>query len=391
MFTLIGNAFLALFAIDAGLSVLDECLKLWNLEFLAGVRNAVALSVVVALVPTYVLVAASPRLSARIFLPPILVGAWLALGAVPLQLAFEDPASFAMAASLIQLAVAALAYATVFARSGSRTALIESSAPGPAFAPLRFAGFAGGALVLGPPFLAAYLVLAAVTWIESGTAGFVMLDREGVHLSERHYQKQDREIRLVGMMHIGRRDVYERIFDSFELKSTVVLAEGVSDESHLLEAEISYRKLAEQLDLVVQERVSQHYPEAPDAWPHVLHRDMDVSDFSDETVEFLRLVGALADALDDPEAMLEKLQDLSQIPRAGETVMHDILTRRNERLLAEIEAALSDYERVVVPWGALHMPWIERGIERLGFERIDSRDHLFIDWDRILKAIAARS
>jgi hypothetical protein len=85
--------------------------------------------------------------------------------------------------------------------------------------------------------------------------------------------------------------------------------------------------------------------------------------------------------------MLEKLRDPSWIPQASETVVHDILTRRNERLLGEIEAALSDYERVVVPWGALHMPWIEREIERLGFERTDSRHHLFIDWDRVLKAI----
>ena len=150
-------------------------------------------------------------------------------------------------------------------------------------------------------------------------------------------------------------------------------------------------ELAEQLDLVVQEPVSRHYEEAPGDWPHILRRDMDVSEFSDETVNFIRKAGAFADAFDDPEAMLEKLQDPSSFPQASETVMHDILTRRNERLLGEIEAALSDYERVVVPWGALHMPWIEQQIEELGFERTDSRQRLFIDWDRILNAIEGGS
>ncbi len=145
MFMLIGNAFLALFAIDAGLSVLDEVEKLSGLEGIARLRNAVAFSVVVALAPIYLMVAASPRLPARVFLPPIFVGGWMALGAAPLQLAFEDLASLGMTLSLIQLAVAALAYVTVFAHGGWRTGLVDSSsARGPAFAPMRFAGLAGG-------------------------------------------------------------------------------------------------------------------------------------------------------------------------------------------------------------------------------------------------------
>ena len=389
----IGNSFLALFAIDAGLSVLDGLLRLSGFEGLPFLRNAVAIAVALTLVPVYLLVAASPRLPAAVFLPPLFVGAWLSLGAVPLQLWFDDLASLDLAASLIQLAAAGLAYATVYLRSGRRTAAFDSSAArGPTFAPLRFAGLAGGAVVLGPPLLAAYLVLALTTLIESSTGGFVQVDRHGIYLVENHYRKADREIRLVGMMHIGNAEVYEQIFDSFELPETVVLEEGVTDDSHLLESTLSYGKLADSLQLVVQQRVSSHFEERSSEWPRILHRDMDVSEFSDETLEFVHKVAVVANALDDPEAMLEKLQeDPSWLPARSDTVLHDILTRRNERLLGEIEDALLDYERVIVPWGALHMPWLEHEIEQRGFARTHSERRLFIGWEGIVNALKEQS
>jgi len=388
MFIPIGNAFLLLFAIDAGLSILDGLLKLSGFEGITFLRNLFASSVIVAFVPVYLLVAASPRLPARVFLPPIFVGAWLSLGAAPLPLAFDDPAHFDLAASLIQLSVAGLAYATVYARAGGRTGFLDSiSARGPAFAPLRFAGLAGGAVVIGPPLLAAYAVLALMTLIESSTGGFVQVDRHGIHLVESHYGKGDHEIRLVGMMHVGTAKVYEQIFDSFELPATVVLEEGVTDKSHLLESELSYGMFADRLQLVVQEPVSSHFEEKSSAWPRVLHRDMDISEFSDETLDFVQKMTIVAKALDDPEAILEKLQDPSWLPQSSETVMHDILTRRNERLLEEIEDALLDYERVIVPWGALHMPWIEHQIQQRGFTQTHSEKRLFIDWGRVANAL----
>ena len=324
--------------------------------------------------------------------PPIFVGAWLALGAAPLRLSLDDFASFELMTCLIQLAVAGLAFATVYLRAGGRTGLLDSTSEhAPVFAPLRFTGLAGGAVLLGPPLLAAYVVLALTTQIELSTGGFVQIDRHGIHLVESHYQSADREVRLVGMMHVGSGEVYERIFDSFELPATVVLEEGVTDESHLLESQLSYGKLADTLRLVVQEPVSSHFEEKSSDWPRILHRDMDVSEFSDDTLDFVHKMAILADSLDDPEAILEKLRDPSWLPQNSDSVMHDILTRRNERLLEEIEDALLDYERVVVPWGALHMPWIEHQVQQRGFARTHSKKHLFVDWGRIANALKERA
>ena len=66
----------------------------------------------------------------------------------------------------------------------------------------------------------------------------------------------------------------------------------------------------------------------------------------------LRALGALVQQLDAAEI---------------EAVEEDFLIRRNGNLLREIDAALADYRRVVVPWGALHLPEIERGVVERGF------------------------
>ena len=381
----IGNAFLALFAIDAGLSVLDDLLRAAGFEGFPLLRDAIALTVCVALPPMYLLVAASRRLPAAVFLPPIFVAAWLALGAAPLSLAFTDPADFALAASLIQLATAALAYATVYGRSGWRRGLLEpASSDEPGFAPARFACLAGAAVVLGPPLLVAYTVVGLTTWVDSSTAGFVQVQRDGIHLAERHYRRGDQEIRLVAMMHVGPAGLYEQIFASFELPQTVVLEEGISDHAQLIQGGFSYQKLAEKLDLIEQRRPNP--PQEPGGWPHLRHSDIDVSDLSPETLDFLRKMALLVDALDDPESLREMLEDPASLPQASDDVMDEILMRRNHVVLRAIETALIDYERVIVPWGALHMPWLEEQIQASGFEESGSLQRRFLDWNRVRRA-----
>ena len=90
------------------------------------------------------------------------------------------------------------------------------------------------ALVLTPPLMAGYLVVWALTWAQATTAGFLVFDLQGISLAERRYQREDRQIRLVGMMHIGEPDAYGQLFDSFARESPLVLEEGVRDESQIL-------------------------------------------------------------------------------------------------------------------------------------------------------------
>jgi hypothetical protein len=74
---------------------------------------------------------------------------------------------------------------------------------------------------------------------------------------------------------------------------------------------------------------------------------------------------------------------------AGRLVLveRDILHLRNEHLLSEIEAALEEYERLVVPWGALHLPFIERAILERGFHPTASTRHRLISWGSVAREI----
>ncbi|MGA7395292.1 MAG: hypothetical protein WBW78_21790 [Terrimicrobiaceae bacterium] len=62
-------------------------------------------------------------------------------------------------------------------------------------------------------------------------------------------------------------------------------------------------------------------------------------------------------------------------------VMNDILFARNQRLAAEIESSLRDYRRVIVPWGAMHLPEIESWLEARNFvEREESERRALGFW-----------
>ena len=48
-------------------------------------------------------------------------------------------------------------------------------------------------------------------------------------------------------------------------------------------------------------------------------------------------------------------------------VFDDILAKRNTRLLAEFDKRIGEYETIVVPWGAQHMPGLEAAVRQRGF------------------------
>jgi hypothetical protein len=47
--------------------------------------------------------------------------------------------------------------------------------------------------------------------------------------------------------------------------------------------------------------------------------------------------------------------------------MKDILDHRNVHLIGAIEEALTSHDFVVVPWGAMHLPAIEKQLVDWGF------------------------
>ena len=64
-----------------------------------------------------------------------------------------------------------------------------------------------------------------------------------------------------------------------------------------------------------------------------------------------------------------------------------MLARRNVHLVEELQGALADYDRVIVPWGALHLPYVQQQLLAMGFTPTDRTNHPLIAWNTLAGAL----
>jgi uncharacterized protein YbaP (TraB family) len=366
------------FGVDAVLSVLDEVLT----GVPPLVWSSVAATTLLFVPLAYAALALSSQIPIRIFLPLLVTAVWLKLGAAPLVL-WTGVERLSLAASLVQLAAAAAALLAVRRHSGGQSwLLLPQPVSESRFSRARFATLGIGGVVVGPLALVAYGLLALASFAHALTGGFLTIDLQGVELAERTYREDGREIRLVGMMHVGEAGRYESLYDSFAREGTVVLEEGVTDEKGLLENIPSYEKMAGRLGLRQQSPISRYFEELGAEWPHVRHADIDAAELSAETIELIERMSVVWSA-DDPIASLRASRSASVQPDELQRLMADLIDLRNRHLLGAIDEALDRYPNVVVPWGALHMPGIEEQLLARGFRTTGETAHRFVTWSRV--------
>ena len=390
------NTVLGLSGADAALSFADELLRATTgATALALPRNLLAHAALYALATTWPVMLATPRLPASVFVPLGVVTFWLTLGAAPLPLWIDAGHGLALVGCALQLGVVALAFAIVRARSAGRSWWFTEDGPErPAFAWRHSLAFGAALAVLGPLALVGYGGVAIATWTQTITHGFVHFGITGVSLADRHYQRDGREIRLVGMMHIGDPDAYRALTKSFSQESTVVLAEGVSDREQRLASTLEYGRAARALGLAPQEHLTSYLAEGdgPDApvppWPIVRHADVDASAFSAETLECLRWASRVWESEDVASALREIMRGArEQGPEQLQAFQAEVVGLRNRHLLKEIEGAVGEFDHVVVPWGALHLPEIEQAVLAMGFAETSRELHPLFAWSTVLAAL----
>ena len=218
--------------------------------------------------------------------------------------------------------------------------------------------------------------------VEQSTANFLTIHSGGISLDERIFVKGDREIRLIGMIHVAKKGFYDGIAKALPASSDgVVLLEGVSDRDHLLKSKFGYERMASLFGIASQ-KDSSFTKKAIDGINQRLSdqakgikiekieyqpADVDLAEFKPETVRFMGIVGKLIGSPTLREALQTYSESLDDLKRNSGTVWGDILDKRNQHLLGQINLALQSHTLVVVPWGAAHMPEIQRQITKLGF------------------------
>ncbi len=392
---LLANLFVMAFAVDAGLSLIEELVR-WTTGSVALIplRDVVAEMVVVASIPYLLAIALTPRLPAAVLLPLALFGLWLNLGAAPLPIAIDSAQRVALTACVLQILAAGWALFTIRRTTAGNWLFTPESLRGPAFSARHTLGcLAVGAFILAPA-AGMYSLLYLGTTLQKATHGFIVFDFEGVSVADRRFRQQDREIQLVGMIHIGEQRAYSELFGSFATESTVVLAEGVTDDSNLMPTRLSYEGAAASLGLTPQRDI-EDYLDAAHAdtsisaeWPHIRHADVDVSTFSPTTIAFLQSATQLWNSNDLRTTLLELSNDpIFATPELLQNLQSELLDDRNAKLLVQLFDAIGEYQRVIVPWGALHLPAIEAEVIERGYTLDRSEQHALISWSALLAAV----
>jgi hypothetical protein len=386
------SLFWLVFFADAILSLTDEIASLaGDFPSLSVMRSAVALVVLGGSIAMAALVGLTPRAPKRTLVPLILF-TWWAGPAMAFPLAFWNMPHLALGLAVAQVWLAmTLWYVFRDGRGGRPFPLNEA----PAFS-WRYLLLAEPAtLLLSLVLVVVSTLLGLSTQLELLTGGYVRVRPDGIYLVERKFQSGDREVRLTGMMHVASREFYANLLTGIDpAVPSVVLVEGVTDRRRLLGGKtLSYERVAKFLNVTPQsksvfsqqiakglgEGESQGRDDAqvsrrsPGREVDFRHADVDVESFHPQTIAFILAVMGLFQSADLHQFASTLADPSSPITNesAQAQVMDDILFARNRRLTAEIESSLKVYRRVIVPWGAMHLPEIESWLETRNFVESD--------------------
>jgi hypothetical protein len=365
---------LGLFLADAVISLADDSLSVFlDIHALSVFRGIVLLFAMLMSVVTYGLMALTPMVPKRWFLPITLFSPVAALVLIPISTySYGWMPRLEWGVSICQVLVGLGIFCWV--RGGLKFGwpLVSESQLGlRSFSWQNLLLFVGANVVLVPPAVLVYLAVCASLAVSHFTEGFMALRPGGLTVQARKYVRNDgRTIQLFPMSHIADSDFYQKVSESFPSNS-VILMEGVTDEKNLLTNKISYKRMAKSLGLA-----EQHEKFAP-SQGQMVRADVDVDQFSSSTIGLLNLAMLVHSKGINVETLLA-LVEYPQPPNFEVQLFDDLVRKRNQHLLEQINGSFSQSETVVVPWGALHMPGIAREIQKDGFRLAGTQNYVIV-------------
>jgi len=221
------------------------------------------------------------------------------------------------------------------------------------------------------PVVVVYLLLCASLAVGHFSDGFLSLRPAGLKMEVKQFVRADgKKIELVPMAHVGDAAFYQSLTKSFPTNS-LILMEGVTDENNLLTNHISYQRMASALGL--SEQKQEFIPERH----QTVRADVDVSDFTPGTIAMLNLVMRVHSQKLNP-ATLQELFSYPVTTELQNQLIDDLVIKRNQHLLGEIQTHLAGSDLLIVPWGAAHMPGIAKGIQTNGFRLVGTQEYTVI-------------
>ena len=370
------SACLALFLMDAVVSVADDSLILCcGLHPLSALRGLVGFAALLMAVGIYCLVGLTPMVPKRLFLPIPVFLMFGMLAMFPFAIyCFDRLQQVDLGLSVCQVFIGLAILYSAQGGLGWRWPLVPVARLGiRRFSWLNLSVLVLANVVILLPALMAYVFLSAALAVGHFSDGFMVLRPSGFSVQVRKYVRNDHKtIELFPMSHIADAGFYRKISQTFPTNS-IILMEGVTDDKNLLTNKISYRRMAKSLGLTEQRK--EFVPSRGEPVP----ADVDVDEFSPDTIEFLNLI-MLVHNKGLTAGNLQKLMHYSPPTRLEEELINDLLRKRNQHVVGEIQSQLSQTDNIMVPWGAAHMPGIAREIQKAGFRLDETREYLLIQF-----------
>ena len=370
------NLALVLFIANAVVSLTSNSLILFlKNDVLAGVAAlSGAVSTLTAFV-IYGLMAMTPMVPKRVFLPLTLFGPVAALVAVPVMIyGFRYGSWITWGIALAQFLLCMAILLRLRRPWKSCWPLLTADQLATvAFRWRNLIGFVAAHVFVVVPGVMVYLLVCGSLAVSHFTDGFVSLRPGGVTMQARKYLREDgKTVELVAMSHIGEPEFYQALATSFPPTATVLL-EGVSDQRKLVTEPVGYTKTAKDLGLAEQQEVFKPQGE-------LIPADVDLSEFSKTTRDYLRKMMVIHAKGFNAETLPLLMQPASE--ELPQQLFHDLLTRRNEHLLKVLQDQLQTSDHIIVPWGAAHMPGISAGVIGAGFRLQTTKEYLAIRFGR---------
>ncbi len=274
------NFYIVLFFIAAITSFLHGTL---GIEALGSLKAASIFFLLLLAIPLFFLVGISPGLPARVFVPMFVFLFWLLCNGMPLSF-YLDSNIYEICFPLIQAGISIIIFFLIKRHThGKSWLLIEDFPQLPAANIKRFLIFILTSFIVAPIFIASYFYISASIGIGKFTSEFVRFDYKGIYTQSRVYNKDEKTIHLIGMMHIGDENYYELVKSIIPHNTNIILLEGVTDKDNKLSEGFSYKNFAAAIGMETQDKLQLHFQKL-----NSRSADIDLREFDPKTIKFMR-------------------------------------------------------------------------------------------------------
>lgn len=230
-------------------------------------------------------------------------------------------------------------------------------------------------------------IVSVVLMFKASAKGFLTFNMSNITSVEKIYKRDGKTIHLIPMVHVGSEKFYKDASQIDASKPTLILLEGVKDKNNLMN-DFSYANnvldaQADHFRPVAKVQVDKKLPVSKLSY---LVADLDASEFDPQTRKYLNKTLKRM----ENKSFFEFLSGDNEIsgPAVAANLAVDIIEKRNQKVLSELKKHEAKFETFYIPWGALHMPDIEREIIKQGYKLVQTNERAVFSLQDIFKGKA---